>query len=696
MGGAPRLRRRRLKNTGLGNESVQPQARLAPTPPAMERLLGDTPTAKRLLAFAVRRPATDAHQLELDEAVAELFGTDHAGRALIPADARNALVMAAWTRPAVGARGLALLGLPERGERDGFELRQRTALCLDPAAQVERFQDPNYYDYGYGGADSAYATTRNAESWQKWAMVRAKVHGLPFTGHAPCYDYPGFNANTYRGTPRGSDKALDLLLTDLWEAADFKDRPCGEPLYQAEGPRRYPLATWIARKMPSAFDLLVVDEAHEYSAEDSAQGISVARLAQAHKGDLLYMTGSLVNGYASSAFNVLYAVSPEFRAQFKPDQRYAFVDRYGLRKRVLVYKDAKKTEMRFGAHSERRLVSSTKKGGEAPGVLPVFLLEHLLRSAATLQKADLDLALPSTSEEAIDLALAPEQEHNLFVLLEEVKATIARTRFKAGLSGKLFGALVGMVSYPDLAACGPYTEDWPESAGDLAGQAGISVPSLVPTILWPKERWLLDAIAEERSEGRRVLVAPTHIPVGARLSWLLDQAGIEAVTLHADKVPPSKRERWLNEKLVATGKGVLIANPTTIQTGLNNLVVLSTVVWYENPECNPIRYRQANGRLDRPGQLLPVRFRFPLYQHPLVRNAYKLLMHKVGISLAADGLDPDAVLQAAGVESEFSAGLSVGHQLYRMLVEKAATTGKIESQIVAKKKKMDGKQARLF
>lgn len=116
---------------------------------------------------------------------------------------------------------------------------------------------------------------------------------------------------------------------------------------------------------------------------------------------------------------------------------------------------------------------------------------------------------------------------------------------------------------------------------------------------------------------------------------------------------------------------MLITNPTCVQTGLNNLVSLATAVWYENPDCKPIVYRQACGRLHRPGQTLPVRSVFPLYDHPLMAAGHRLLSHKVGVSLAVDGLDPDAVLEAAGVASEFSAGLNVGHQLYRMLVEGA-------------------------
>jgi hypothetical protein len=52
------------------------------------------------------------------------------------------------------------------------------------------------------------------------------------------------------------------------EELERKKRRCGQcdgPLWQADrsGPRRFPLADYVARHMPGFFDLLVVDEQHE-------------------------------------------------------------------------------------------------------------------------------------------------------------------------------------------------------------------------------------------------------------------------------------------------------------------------------------------------------------------------------------------------------------------------------------------------
>lgn len=644
-------------------------ARAVPGHDTAALLFGKTLGASRFLASLDKHAPTVRDLSALDDALLELFGTSADGAYVVPADARDVLVSVTWARPGLAGAALDLLGPPPPGESGAFALRLKVAMAAPTSTHIARFEDP---DAGYRGCSDDYRRAQSNKAWQDFETARALIHGPPRASDYVGYDYRDFGVGTHKGSAHGSREALHAALTALWEAADLRPMPCGEPTYQADGPRRFPLATHIARRTPDLFGMLVIDEAHEYGAEDSAQAIAVTRLAQAHRGDLLYMTGSLVNGYASSAFNVLRAVSPDFRRRFQPDQRADFVDLYGLRKRVLVHKDGKARPVRYGAHSERRLTgAATRKAGEAPGVLPVLLLEHILQSAAIIQKADLELALPSTSEEAIPLALAPEQERNLTRLCEVIADTIAKTRFTPGLSGKLFGALTRLVSYPDLAACGPYGASWPESAGEMSGQPIVCVAGLDPTTLWPKEAWTLNALTEERAEGRRVLIAPTHVEVSRRYAWVCEQAGIQAVVLDADKVPPSKREAWLNERLIKPGREVLIANPTTIQTGLNNLVALSSLLWVENPDCNPIRYRQANGRLNRPGQTRPTRFRFPYYQHRLIHGAYKLLMHKVGISLAADGLDPDAVLQAAGVESEFATGLSVGHQLYRMLVQQA-------------------------
>jgi len=118
----------------------------------------------------------------------------------------------------------------------------------------------------------------------------------------------------------------------------------------------------------------------------------------------------------------------------------------------------------------------------------------------------------------------------------------------------------------------------------------------------------------------------------------------------------------------------MLANPVAIQTGLNNLVHFATQIWHENPACNPIVYRQAVGRIDRIGQKLPTRVLFGSYAGTLQANMYDLLIAKVAISTATDGLDPESALRASGiVEDEYLTGLSIGKQLWAMLEQDFTT-----------------------
>lgn len=60
---------------------------------------------------------------------------------------------------------------------------------------------------------------------------------------------------------------------------------CGGPLWQADrrGPRRFALADYIRRRMRGLYDLLIVDEVHEYKSRGTAQGLCAAALAEASK-----------------------------------------------------------------------------------------------------------------------------------------------------------------------------------------------------------------------------------------------------------------------------------------------------------------------------------------------------------------------------------------------------------------------------
>ncbi|WP_437647703.1 hypothetical protein [Sorangium sp. So ce362] len=112
----------------------------------------------------------------------------------------------------------------------------------------------------------------------------------------------------------------------------------------------------------------------------------------------------------------------------------------------------------------------------------------------------------------------------------------------------------------------------------------------------------------ELAEGRNVMVFCWHLELMPRLARLLEEAtGEKAPILWADKVAPKKREAWIDKEIVGKGRRILVVNPVAVQTGLNNLVHFASVVWYENPACNPLIRRQAIGRVRRIGQNLQAR-----------------------------------------------------------------------------------------
>jgi hypothetical protein len=214
-----------------------------------------------------------------------------------------------------------------------------------------------------------------------------------------------------------------------------------------------------------------------------------------------------------------------------------------------------------------------------------------------------------------------------------------------------------------------YRIAYPEGTPGVGGRVVAEAPLFPASMVLPKEAWLLDTVERELSEGRRVLVFGWHVALLPRLARLIaERIGEPVPILQADKVPTHKRQAWIDAQVIGKKRRVMVCNPVTVQTGLNNLVYFATEAYHQNPACNPLVYRQAVGRVDRIGQRLPSRILFPIYTDTAQVQAYKLLMTKVSVSLSTDGLDGEAALEAAGAGDGIGAtGMSVGKQLFEML-----------------------------
>ena len=482
---------------------------------------------------------------------------------------------------------------------------------------------------------------------------------------------------TLRTEPAEDEAPEDRLLTVVEKLRALgkwrKSGPCGEPLFGCKPPRRYPLARYILRRCRGMFSLAVLDEGHEFQHGGSAQSKAAARVTALPGVPTMLLSGSLCNGYASSVFNSLWMLSERFRREFEREEKARFSRMYGYQK-VLVdaEKEERKVDARFGSQSDRELEGRTVIG-EAAGATPALILRHLLGACVVLHKADLEQDLPPMTETPV--ALEPETPDDEAMLAEYKRLQetlikqIAADRFEPELAGRLLGALVDLMSYPDRCTddLPPYEITYPESCGG----GSIAVAKMFPRS-WRtrKERYLLATLRERLRRGERCIVFVTHTQTGLAervLRLIRNDITLDAAYMDVKKVGTKKRSAWIEEQ-VRKGTRVLVCNPTSVKTGLNGLVAFSTAIWQEI-DYSAQTWRQANGRLHRPGQEHDVTILLPYHAGTAQEIAVELVAAKVGASEQVDGLSLESALSAAGASSDdgAAAALAIGEQVYRKL-----------------------------
>jgi hypothetical protein len=424
-------------------------------------------------------------------------------------------------------------------------------------------------------------------------------------------------------------------------------RECGGPLWQADrsGPRCFPLADYIARRMPGFFDLLVVDEQHEYKARGSAQGLAAGTLAEACRR-VLTLTGTLMGGYSSTLFYLLWRFSPAVRDEFAHRNEQRWVARYGIVERI--------TRKGDDAYEDGRV--SRRRGYrtrvvEKPGVSPAVLF-HLIGNTAFLRLADVAAGLPEYREEVRLIGLeggdGPQEAsqaayyHRLGGQLEAA----VRQALAQGSKRLLAAYLQSLLAYPDACTKGETVLD------TRTDEVIATVPPLPEDRLYPKEQALLELVRRERLEGRRVLVYVTHTAtrdISPRLESVLRAAGFRVATLKSDTVSADRREEWV-ERRVKEGLDVLLVHPKLVQTGLD-LVQFPTICWYE-VEYSVYTMRQASRRSWRIGQRLPVQVVYLAYRGTLQAQALALVAKKLQSSLAVEGELVEEGLASFGDEGD--------------------------------------------
>ena len=420
-------------------------------------------------------------------------------------------------------------------------------------------------------------------------------------------------------TPIIDRDGLPLTL-DVLHRKKHKCKECREPLWEADqrGPRRFPLATYLKNKYPGYFDLLISDECHEYKGASTAQGVALDHLGKASR-QILALTGTLLGGYSSNLFYLLFRISPDIRKDFKFRNIKRWMELYGVLEKITF----------VSADDEGR--ASLKKAQEVrwherPGISP-SLIPELLPRAIFLKLADLNIALPPYREIAHSIDMEPDQKEAHRSFQEELLAEL-RAALNQG-SKRLLGVyLQALLGYSDSPWVQETIKD-KESGRILAESAPLEEDHL-----YPKEKELLRICDEAKRNARKTVVYCVHTEtrdITERLKKILDEAGLEAEVLKATKVKAGDRENWIN-----SFKGnVLITHPRNVQTGLD-LIEFPEVVWYQQ-DYSVYTLRQASRRSWRIGQKEPVSVHHLYYKGTIQEKAITLNVKKLRAALLTEG-----------------------------------------------------------
>ena len=403
--------------------------------------------------------------------------------------------------------------------------------------------------------------------------------------------------------------------------------------------RRLSVAEYIKRQLPKGWiELLIADEIHELKGGDTGQGNAFGAIASMSK-KIMGLTGTLLNGYASSLFYILYRLDPKLMKQT-------------LR---LEYTDVKRFVKMFGAVEEIYDAKSVTREGvvtklgkqvnlkELPKISP-HLMTLLLPTTIFLRLDEMNIALPSYEEKVELVEADPEWKEGYLQYISDLAGDCKKEK-------RLAGQLANdAISLADL----PYKE-YSYFVNDSSGgyYEPISREDLPMTA---KEARALEICKNELAHGRKVLMFVTYTGLGTSAALekvLADGLGRYKVQALPASVEPAKREKWIKDHPC----DVLICNPELVKTGLD-LLEFPTIVFFQTT-YNVFTLKQAARRSWRIGQEKDVKVYFLVYKDTPQQKALELISKKVAAANSLEGRFSESEDLAALAEDESNLQLAM-------------------------------------
>jgi len=428
--------------------------------------------------------------------------------------------------------------------------------------------------------------------------------------------------NTYRKDSEG-----DFIFKECGERLRQPSKDCSRKMQTRES-----VADYIFKNFTKGSYNVILDEMHEYKGGNTGQGNAMGRLVSNAK-KTIGLTGTLMNGYASSLFYLLYRLNPNLmkvRLGFDYNQVKDFVSTYGAHEEIV-----EATEVMEGVVTRMGKRISIK---ERPKISP-FMLSVLLDMTIFLKLEEIkmpnNLQLPSY-EEIIDLVEMEEDLKGPYMgYLRDITSKIRKDK-------RLLGNLAtDAIAIPDMPFIHRNAQDVCKYTPEFTRE-GFGLTN--------KEKRLIENVKGELEQGRDCLVYITFSrqQVATDLQNILEDAFPDkTIKTLPSTVPAAKRKEWIAKN----PSDVLICNPELVKTGLTLLNFVS-IIFYETT-YNVFTLKQASRRSWRIGQTEDIKVIFMAYADTPQHIALNLIGAKIGAANSLEGkLSGDDDLSSMGEEDD--------------------------------------------
>ena len=401
----------------------------------------------------------------------------------------------------------------------------------------------------------------------------------------------------------------------------------------------YQPTEFIKRYLPDGyFDLLLIDECHEYKSL-SAQGEAMGVLGN-KVNKIILLTGTLMGGYASDIFYLLWRVIGHHMREdgYLYNERgtlgsasMSFMREHGVLKDVYKESDS-------ASHRTARGKKMTVRTSKAPGFGPKGIARYVLPYTVFLKLKDIgEGVLPDYREELVQIDMTVDQKTAYNRLSSDITSRLKQDLARGDTT--LLGVVINvLLRWPDTcfkpeSVKHPRTRELINFTGHVFEEDELS----------PKELEMVRLCKEEKAKGRRSLVYTIYTgkqDVAARYSRILKQAGLKAEVLRSS-VDTSKREDWIMDK-VDSGIDVMICNPELVKTGLD-LLDFPTILFMQSG-YNVYTVQQASRRSWRIGQKNDVVVYYLGYNETAQVQCLELMAKKIAVSQSTSGDMPDTGL----------------------------------------------------